>query len=347
MAHLRVEGEAAGWDPPVTVSSSERYFVNWADFPSVVPLAGDTVVAHWLLRGPAGGYDYGVRVAWSHDGGRSWSEPWTPHEDGTPQEHGFVSLFADPGGATGVVWLDGRDYQRAEEDTTGMPPGPFMQLRYRVGGGGQAGPEVVIDSTVCDCCQTDVARTREGAVVVYRDRTAEEVRDIYAARWREGRWDEPTPVHRDGWVLPGCPVNGPAADADGDHVVVAWFTAADEQPRVRAAFSSDGGRTFSDPIAIDEGRPAGRVDAVLLGDGSAAVVWLERTADGTPILARRILPDGTRGAPVAIGLSTDGRASGFPRVVHDGRGGLVFAWTDVTAADGVSRVRSVWGQVPP
>jgi hypothetical protein len=75
--------DGAGWSGANTIAHSERFFVNWADFPSVTPGPDGSLWAHWLQRGVAGGYDYGVRIVRSSDGGDTWSDPWTPHEDGT------------------------------------------------------------------------------------------------------------------------------------------------------------------------------------------------------------------------------------------------------------------------
>jgi hypothetical protein len=97
-----------GWGEPRTVASGRDWFVNWADFPSVVALAGDTLAAHWLVRSGPGTYAYDVVMAISPDGGATWSEPFTPHTDGTQSEHGFVALFPAPAGGVGAVWLDGR-----------------------------------------------------------------------------------------------------------------------------------------------------------------------------------------------------------------------------------------------
>lgn len=359
MARLR----DGAWDAPVTVARSQGFFVNWADFPSVTPMDDGRLVAHWLERGSAGGYDYGIRVAWSGDGGRSWSEPWTPHEDGTPQEHGFVTLFPFGDGGTGLVWLDGRDYEahaRAagrgaptgdgpdEPGTTGTDPGlvpsaagPQMALRFRAtdADGAPAGPSVPLDVRVCDCCQTDAARTADGVLVVYRDRSGEEVRDISVVRFDGSAWSEPEAVHRDEWVIGGCPVNGPAVSASGSEVVVAWFTAAEDVPRVRVAFSEDGGRSFGPAIEVDEGNPAGRTDVELLDDGSALVSWLERGGgeedEAARILVRRVRSDGSAGPASEVAASSSSRASGFPQLVQTAPNEVIVAWTDV----GEDRVR--------
>lgn len=321
-----------------TVTERPDFFVNWADFPSVVSLGDGRLAAHWLQRGDAGGYDYGVRVSWSDDGGATWSEPWTPHDDGTPTEHGFVSLLPDASGGLGVLWLDGRRYVAG-------PSGPAteemtLRFRQRAGPDAAAGPEAVVDDRVCDCCQTGAARTTDGWVVVYRDRSADEIRDIFAARLVDGAWSDARPVHRDGWHIEACPVNGPAVDADGDRVAVAWFTGAGDVPRVSLAFSDDQGGRFTEPVRIDDGDPVGRVDVVLDGDG-AMVSWIERVGDGAELRLRRVAADGTSADAGVVTRVSGARAAGFPRMVRDGDD-LVVAWTDATEASTRLRV----GRIP-
>ena len=91
---------------------------------------------------------------------------------------------------------------------------------------GQLADEQVVDEMICECCQTDVALTDAGPVVVYRDRSIDEMRDIGVSRFVDGRWQKGRLVSVDDWQIDGCPVNGPAIDADGDATAVAWFTAS-------------------------------------------------------------------------------------------------------------------------
>jgi hypothetical protein len=175
-------------------------------------------------------------------------------------------------------------------------------------------------------------------VVVYRDRTEEEIRDIYITRFEDGAWTEGRPVHADGWKIPACPVNGPAVATRDDDVAVAWFSAPDDVPAVHVAFSTDGGRRFGPAIRVDDGQPAGRVDVMMLGDGAALVSWLERTGgDRADVRLRRIGPDGAASEASTLTGSSAERASGFPRMISAPDGGVLVAWTDV--ADDEPRVR--------
>lgn len=313
---------AQGWSAPVTIARGRHWFVNWADFPSLVALPSGRLAAHWLQRNGAGTYAYDVRVAQSLDGGATWSAGVVPHRDGTESEHGFASLFPI-GDALGAIWLDGRKYARPEGERKEEMTLAFTTLAP----GDSLGAEGRVDDRICDCCQTSAAITARGPVVVYRDRSPDEIRDIAIVRFVDGAWSEPRMVHADGWKIAACPVNGPAVAARGDRVAVAWFAAPNDSARVQVAFSTDAGMTFGTPARVDAGAPAGRVDVELDDDGAAYVSWIERSGgDIAEVRVRRVDPDGTPGPVTAIASSSAARASGFPRMARAGRD-LWFAWT--------------------
>lgn len=320
LQYAMLEGDR--WSAPRTIVSGESLFANWADFPSVAPLAGGAVAAHWLRKHGPEKYAYDVLVARSPDGA-SWPAGSMPHRDGVAAEHGFVSLVPDASGGLTAVWLDGRMFAGKEEGD----PSVQTQLRAADLGPDGFGDEMLLDDRVCDCCQTAAVRTRRGMLVAYRDRSPEEIRDIWLVRREGNRWSEPYRLAADGWLIPGCPVNGPALAARGDNVVAAWFTEAGDTARVQVALSGDGGASFSRPVRVDEGKPLGRVDIALLPDGDALVVWMEATSDGkAAVRSRRVQHDLRAGASFSVATTTAARASGFPRVTLAGDAAW-FAWT--------------------
>ena len=335
----------SGWSSAITLASGDDWFVNWADFPSVEPLTETRWAAHWLVKVDGGNYAYNAVVAVSEDGGASWSEPTLLHTDGTATEHGFVSLYPATSGV-GAVWLDGRgmtgDHASAtsasNSDTDGAVTG--MQLRTAVLQNRSLHKEAVVDNLVCDCCQTDVAVTQNGPVAVYRNRTRNEIRDIYVARHTVDGWQPGVPLASDGWRIDGCPVNGPAIAASGSKVAVAWYTEAQielrKNNRVQLVFSSDSGQSFGAPVETDAIDPVGRVDVAILADGSTVVSWVERGVgelraqhfDGTDLVEN----------PMLITPIETNRGAGFPQMVAVGQG-LLFAWTDTS--EDQSLVRSL------
>ncbi len=318
--------DGARWDSVRTAAAARPLFVNWADFLSVLALPNGDLVTHWLEREGTGKYAYGVRVSRSRDAGRTWGAPVSPHTDGLEAEHGFVSMWAEGTSDVGLVWLDGRK--------SAMPDSAReMTIRSAVlGADGALRDEALLDARACDCCQTGTALTGDGRVVVYRDRTAEEIRDIAISRRTGSGWSAPQIVHPDHWHYAGCPVNGPQAASRGDTVVVAWFAAPNDSARVRVVRSVDGGRTFGEPVRVDEGNPMGRVDVELDPDGQPIVSWLEqRTADSSDVLVRRVrFTEGgaVASASMAVASTSSARQSGFPRLVAT-RNGLLAAWTTV------------------
>jgi hypothetical protein len=253
-----------------------------------------------------------------------------------------VTLFPTIDDGIGMVWFDGR-YTGGGEGHGGAEERGAMTLRYRsFAADGTPGPEVEMDHRTCDCCQTDAAMAAQGPVVVYRDRSDEEIRDIYISRMVDGEWTEGVAVHDDGWVMPACPVNGPGVDARDEDVVVAWFSAGQSVPRSLVAFSSDGGATFGPPVRFDEGNPVGRVDVRLLKDGSALVTWLENSSrESGQILARRITAAGELLEVHEVVQTSPGRNSGFPRMALDSEGRAVFTWTETGDTGGVRMSRTI------
>jgi len=334
------------WSPARTIAEGDDWFVNWADFPTIVASDG-ALAAHWLRRNGGRGTAYDIHIARSTDGGATWSDPVVPHGDGSASEHGFVSLVPEPGGGFTAVWLDGRKYATATNDA-----GREMTLRAaRFDGDGEQLDEVLLDGRICDCCQTSAAKVGETLVVVYRDRSDEEVRDMWSVRRTTDGWQEPVPVAPDGWQIPGCPVNGPAIAARGDLAAVAWFTMSGGDPQVKVAFSADAGASFSTPVVLDSGSsggldsgnprqvagladasdaarpvPLGRVDIAWVDDSTAVVSWIVARGADADIVLRTVTVDGGLGERHVIGTTGSMRASGFPRMVRQGDR-LVIAWT--------------------
>jgi len=323
------ERTATDWSDPKVVYTSEDFFVNSFDVPSVRALADGTLAAHWLEKNGPDPDASQVRLTWSKDQGRTWSRPTSPHHDGTKTEHGFVSLFQSPNAGLGVVWIDGRATDPEKE--TGD-----MSLRAAVyDANGKQLSETVVNPRVCECCSTAATPTPEGVAVAYRNRNADEVRDIYVSRLVGGHWVAPTDVHKDGWKLDACPINGPAINAVGNNVAVAWFMAKNDRGQAFVAFSRDAGRSFDPPVRVDDAGSLGRMGVAMLADGSAAVTWIESSKPRSQLRLRIVKPNGERSAPVTITDAAGGER--YPRIAHAGNE-LLLSWTE--GNDKSSQVRT-------
>lgn len=319
------------WSAPRTVAEHDRFFVNWADFPSSVVTTDGRLVVHWLEKTAARPYAYHVMLATSADDGATWSTPIRAHADTSSTEHGFVGMVPRPDGGVDLTWLDG---QQMVGDHGGT-----MQVRFgSLLPDGTMGPETVLDTRSCECCQTRLVRTTSGLVASWRDRSEGEVRDIGVARFADGQWHPPTLVANDGWVHRACPVNGPGLDALGDVVGLAWYTQSDSVPKVFFAWSADGGATFGEPVRLDAGDPIGRAELIVEDDHSALVTWLEGTGETSAEWRMvRVSANNEVGPVQVLHRTSKARDAGFARMLRAGDDLLV----SVTAVGDTGGVRVV------
>lgn len=309
--------EKEGWSAPRTVASGHPFMTHASVQPAVTLLGDGSLIAYWSenrqlrVSDPAksifGPED--IYFSSSRDGGSKWTAPAVLHRDTSDCEHSFLSIAPIANDQVAAIWLDGRAKTYAvRHSVTKTAGGP--------------GEETVLDADVCTCCPTAMARMGEGLIVAYRDHTGE-TRDISYVRFAQGRWHEPQPLHHDGWKINGCPNNGVDIDADGQRVVAAWFTAANDQTQVKVSFSNDAGKSFSTPFRIDEGRPAGRAAVAAAADGGAFIAWIEKGEAQSRLLARYAGADGRLGPPISLGQI----AKSFPRLVRLGDQAML-TWTE-------------------
>lgn len=321
-AYLRFAARSAsGWSETRTVASGGNWFLSWADVPAVLRLGNGTLVANWYRATNAAIEAYDILLSYSTDAGKTWTQPFGPHSDRTTTQHGFVSMVELPDSGLGVLWLDGRDQELNAADSEGGSMGLYFT---RFDGAWKQGAEQRVDARVCECCQTSAVATADGVLTAFRDRSPREIRDINVSRLDNGAWTPARPVHVDNWMIEACPVNGPVLSARGRDVVAAWFTAKDEQPKAFIAFSPDAGRTWKDPIRLDDASTLGHLDVELLDDGSAIATWMEFADQRSSLRLRRIEQNGARSAAMPV---TEGRVTGYPRLARSGRDVMV-AWTE-------------------
>lgn len=339
----------SSWSAPRTIVSTPLLLENWADFASLAVGTDGALTAQWFQKAGPDARGYDGWFARSTNGGATWSKP-------APLGHEFVALAPLSGGRTLAVWLESARIRtpdaapRPKRDPNAPRPArdpaapyaPAMKLLGRLlAPSGATLGEWTIDPDVCTCCQNTVASLPGDRVfVAYRGHTADEIRDNKYALFDAGKWSAPETLKDDGWKIAACPVNGPAVDARGDALAVAWFTAADGLARVQARTSADGGRTLGAAVPIDLGKPMGRIETVLLADRSAVILWVEiGTAENSAgIYARRLWPDGRRSAAHLVADSTQARASGFPRAAVRPGDRIVMSWTQ---ADTTNQVRTL------
>lgn len=322
-----------------SVVVGESLMASWANVPHIAQTPDGALWIQFMQqRGE--GHAGDIALARSSDGGFNWSTPIAVNDTSIMAEHGFAALWPVGRDRIGVAWLAGPPMEEGTDTGEGMHHGHgSTQLRATTFDLNlQRSDDTVLDTMTCDCCQSELAMTTQGPVLAYRDRTAAEVRDIVVVRMTADGWSEPVLVHPDNWVMGGCPVNGPAIASQGDNVVVAWFTAADDKPLVQVARSTDAGASFRPPVVLDQGSAVQGRTAIAIDETQAWILWIREDAGGQSLWLSRRTPDlSTELQRLEVAkLQGRGRATGYPQIVlRDGVAHV--AWTDIV--DGVSRLR--------
>lgn len=321
------------WSAPISIASGSDWFVNWADFPANA-INKDLILTSYLKKSDSGTYNYDVLLNLETLSGKI-KKNFLLNTDGIKAEHGFVSMTPSNKKGFYVTWLDGRNTVTNNKEAHHNA----MTIRFaEITTTGEIINETELDATTCDCCQTSIAVSTEGPVVVYRNRSEGEIRDIFITRYKDGIWDNPIPVHNDGWIINGCPVNGPKVVVNSSNTAVAWFTAAEGKPKVNVSFSNSDGDDFKPPVQLNDLNALGRVDVAFLNSREVLVSYMELDDHGTYLKIKKVSIDGKVSEAKTIAVIDEGRNSGVPQL-EIMKGNVFLAWT--YTVDGKNQLKSV------
>ena len=322
------------WIKPQVIASGSDWFVNWADFPAHA-INQDLIITSHLKKSASGTYTYDVILNLQKLSGEKIRENFLLNTDGVKAEHGFVSIMANNEKGFFITWLDGRNTIEKKLEGDHKP----MTIRFaEITDKGDVIKESELDASTCDCCQTSIAITNDGPIVVYRDRSEEEVRDIYSVKNINGTWEKPNAVHDDGWIINGCPVNGPKVAVNSKNLAVSWFTVSNNHPLVNVSFSKNNGNSFGAPLKVNDHDAIGRVDVAFLNDEEVIVSYMEVDDIGTYLRIKKVSFDGKISEPITISKIDGGRNTGVPQLeIIDSE--IFIVWT--IFLDGMNQLKSI------
>ncbi len=253
----------------------------------------------------------------SEDGGRTFAPP-TPITADAESQRFQIAAF-DPEGALFAAWLDKRN--RAPARARGEKyPGAALAFAWSNNQGATFSETRLAQDNTCECCRLGVAFAGPGRpIVLFRNIFEGSIRDHAITTFINPT--TPGPFYRvsvDDWRIEACPHHGPslALAPNGDYHVT-WFTSGRARKGLFYAHSSDGGRTFSQPMPIgDPARAPARPSVVAV----ASTLWLAwKEFDGKKTTVQLMAShDGgnTWSAPKAVAETSD--ASDHPLLVTNG-----------------------------
>ena len=174
-------------------------------------------------------YTGDIRMLRSSDSGKTFSVPFTVHDDRQLITHRFESIHFDRQGALHVLWVDKRDAELARVREGGRRDaydGAAIYGKVSHDGGASFGPDLKLADYSCECCRIAIVETpHSGLAALWRHVFPKSIRDHgFALLSAMGKGQAPTRASYDEWVLGACPHQGPGmanAAAGGFHAV--WF----------------------------------------------------------------------------------------------------------------------------
>ena len=331
----RESGGALRLDAPIALADKEHPFAAFDEDPpkAAVDNQGQVALA-WMTR-PKSREDGSVvavaRPNLAHDGALAL----TRIEGSDPK--GFLlceALSYDDDGGLVATWIDGGrpENSKGEQGT--------LQVSVASPQGGFDAIASIADSA-CSCCRTSVAWLGpEKFAITYRGVAAGNVRDVrfgvLSDEGEDGRGpaltrNSPAVVRNDGWVLDGCPSEGPSVAAMGENAAwVTWYTEGGTRGLYLARLEPRTGTTGArwqnvETFMVDPRKEARHPSVASLSSGRPFVVFEGPTPEGGRALYARVLR-GKKLAP-AVRFTTANRAE-RPVPARWGRNGVLIAWQE-------------------
>jgi hypothetical protein len=173
---------------------------------------------------------------------------------------------------------------------------------------------------MCECCRLAVSFVAPHRPAILLRNIFDGERDHAVTTFVVG--STPGPVYRvavDRWKIDACPHHGPslAIGEDGTYHA-AWFTGSDSRQGVFYARSTDGGRTFSEPIRIGDSVHNPTRPYVLASPGRVWLAWKEYANQQATVSLMVSRDSGASWSAPRVLARTEG-FSDHPLLISDGR----------------------------
>jgi hypothetical protein len=256
-------------------------------------------------------------IAQSIDGGKTFSPPQPIAKDSPSQRFETAAIDAD--GRAFVAWIDKRT-TAAAKDAGKTYAGAALAYAWDGGSTATLGAGKIAHNNTCECCRIAVAFAKPGQpVVLFRNIFAGGVRD-HAIMTFAGP-EAPGPVERvsdDNAVIDACPHHGPslAIGPDGTYHVT-WFALGSKLKGLYYARSSDGGKSFSTPMPLGDGKAQVSRPYVLAAGGTIYLAYKVFNGERTSVEVMTSSDQGQTWSKPWTAAET-AEASDHPLLIADG-----------------------------
>lgn len=321
------------WTSPLPVTE----MANVVDA-QIVPVGNDALAALWMVSKPLKTEDGEVHelyAAHSDKSGQHWSTPLRINQEVHTSMKESPALAAMPDGTLLAAWIDQRHYKMLPPGKPGeeMKEEGFSSLMVAsVSADNTLGKELLVDKDFCNCCAPAIVTDEQEGLLAYREHLAGNVRDPAIMRVSRDNYSPPSIVHDDHWVIEGCPARGPAIARLDNAVGMAWLTSVNDKTRIRAAFSSDNGHRFAEPIDLEIENAVGVSGIEMDSPHSALVAWTSAGKQGEMTKLARVYDDGRIEHRTVMHALANGAAYKWPGPrMTKANDAVIIAWNDEQA----------------
>jgi hypothetical protein len=193
-------------------------------------------------------------IAESTDGGKTFSQP-NPIAPHSPSQR-FETAAIDADGHAFVAWIDKRNAAVAKEAGKTYA-GAALAFAWDSGATGTLTEGKIAQDNMCECCRIAVAFAAPGRpAVLFRNIFPGGIRDHGVMTFASPT--EPGPVERvsvDDAAIDACPHQGPSLSIGPDGTYHAtWLALGSKLKGLYYARSTDGGKSFSTPMPLGDGK---------------------------------------------------------------------------------------------
>lgn len=322
----------------LTVQTSADDGRTWRE-PRVLDTGSDKIAADGenrpkLVFGPAGRavitytepmakpYTGQIRMLRSQDGGRTFSAPFTVHQDRQLITHRFESVAFDGRGTLHTVWVDKRDLELQLKSAPAAPAdsaasggrrakpqgdyrGAALYRNESTDGGQTFGPDIKLADHSCECCRIALAPAPDGSLVaLWRHVFEPNQRDHAFAPLAAARTPAPVRSTFDRWAIDACPHHGPGlAPAAGGGYHAVWYGERAGDGRVRYGRLAADGSPAGEALPLPDERAEHAM--VQTAGPRVAIVWRSFDGQGTRWRAWLSADDGRNFTLRELGRTAD------------------------------------------
>lgn len=306
---------------PIAIPVEQNTSFHEEGMPKIAIKSNGTIIAVYETSNSTDSNKFAgfVHYIVSADKGKTWTRPACVHADSTKgKSHSFAVITRLSDGEIGACWLD-----ESLDRKAGGRPVKFA----RTNESNHFENELIIDSVACQCCRIAIHSNPGGKITVaFRDIVNDSIRDMSVTSSDDnGKTFTPAvSFSKDGWVINGCPHNGPAVVAADKNIYATWFTGG-RQKGVYYCEMNYKKEVMTKRLVSDQGR---FIQLCLLPDGARALAYSETIQEGDKVYSKIVLNKIEHDKIFASNISTEKSMAGYPVLQSFGADKVAVAWCD-------------------